>query len=204
MGKEHENEQDPYWTDDQILAEDAMVERSPHIVRARIHVSDEHYPPRHGQSEIVPISDEPGTCDYVMIHPYITVPNIRTTIRLFPPPKDPAEHDPIGEVTKSEWEGMRHIQIGNGQAWHYRADNLIVLWELELYTHFETSPDPNEDPTFIALWNGFEGYLTNRFPTAQRIATPSWEPGIETPVWQTFLTKRGYSPATPQAFIKQT
>ncbi len=140
MTKEHENEQDPYWTDDQILVEDAMVERSPHIVRARIHVSDEHYPLRHGQSEIVPISDEPGTRDYVMIHPYITVPNIRTTIRLFPPPKDPAEHDPIGEITKSEWEGMRHIQIGSGQAWHYRADNLLVLWELELYILTRNSP----------------------------------------------------------------
>ncbi len=69
MGKEHEYNNDPYWTDDQILAEDVHVERSPHIVRAKIHVSDESYPPRHGRSEIIPISDEPGTRDYVMIHP---------------------------------------------------------------------------------------------------------------------------------------
>src|SRR5258708_22620173 len=85
MGLEHGNEHDPYWTDDQILAEDAIVERSPHIVRAKIHISEEHYPPRHGRTEIVPVSDEPGTRDYVMIHPYITVPDIRTTIRLYPP-----------------------------------------------------------------------------------------------------------------------
>jgi hypothetical protein len=204
MGKEHGNEQDPYWNDDQILAEDVMVERSPHIVRAKIHVSEERYPARHGHTEILPISDEPGIRDYVMIHPYISVLDFRTTIRLFPPPLDPSEPDLIGEVTKSEWEGMRHIQIGSGQAWHYRGDNLLVLWELELYPHFETSPDPNEDPTFIALWKGFEGYLTSRFPTAQRIATPSWEPGVDTSLWQNFLTNRGYSSATPQAFIKQT
>ena len=36
MGKEHENEQDPYWTDDQILAEDVHVERSQHIVKIPI------------------------------------------------------------------------------------------------------------------------------------------------------------------------
>jgi hypothetical protein len=84
MTKEQDYNHDPYWTDDQILAEDAMVERSPHIVRAKIHVEEERYPARHGHTEILPISDEPGTRDYVMIHPYITVPEIRTTIRLFP------------------------------------------------------------------------------------------------------------------------
>lgn len=201
MGKE-DKRGDPFWTDDQIMVEDAMVQHSPHIVRARIHVSDEHYPPRHGRSEIVPVSDEPGTRDYVMIHPYITVPDIRTTIRLFPPPTDPNEPDLIGEVTKTEWEGMRPIQIGSGQAWHYRPDKLIVLWELELYPHFETSPDPNKDPTFIALWNDFEGYLTNRFPTAQRIATPSWEPGVSDTMWRHFLTDRGYAQHTHQAYAK--
>ena len=203
MGKEH-NEHDPYWTDDQILAEDVLVERSKSIVRAKIHVDEERYPAHHGHTEIIPISDEPGVRDYVMIHPYISVPDIRTTIRLFPPPTDPNEPDLIGEVTKSEWEGMRPIQIGSGQAWHYRADNLLILWELELYPHFEISPNPNEDPTFIALWNGFEGYLKNRFPTAQRIATPSWEPGVEDATWKSFLTNQGYSPASPQTYIKQT
>src|SRR5260221_241591 len=186
MTKEHDYNHDPYWTDDQILAEDAMVERSAHIVRTKIHVSEERYPARHGHTEILPISDEPGVRDYVMIHPYISVLNFRTTIRLFPPPTDPNEPDLIGEVTKSEWEGMRPIQIGSGQAWYYRNDHTLILWELELFPHFETSPDPNEDPTFTALWQRFERYLSGRFPGATQLATPSWEPGVEPPIWHKF------------------
>jgi hypothetical protein len=44
--------------------------------------------------------------------------------------------------------------------------------------------------------------LLDRFPEAERIATPSWEDLYEKPSWQQFLAGRGYESFVPGCFVR--
>lgn len=191
---------DEYWTDDQLLCE-APIEGSAHQVRMRIHHSAERYPSGHGRTEILPVADRAGMRDYIHIHPYILVPDITLAVRLAP---SVVADDALGMVESTQWEGMRHLQIGNGQAWFYRADGVLILWELELWPHFRAHAQESQDVTLLACWQGFGAYLQAQFPSARVTATPSWEPGVAPEEWQSFLTRLGFHPdlAAPEAYSK--
>jgi hypothetical protein len=60
------------------------------------------------------------------------VPDIRLTVSLYPYPT-PGDQGAVGEVTSSEWEGMKHEEIGSPQAWYYPTDSILVLWEVDLH-----------------------------------------------------------------------
>ena len=113
----------------------------------------------------------------------------------------PVEGAGVGEVLASEWEGMRHREIGQAQAWYYPLDRLLVLWECYLFDQWRQD-DPVGDPALAGVWRGFEGELLARFRRPQRVATPAWEDLYERPAWQAFLTRQGYEPATPGVFVK--
>ena len=130
------------------------------------------------------------------------LPEITLTVGLYDRPRRDDAGDAIGRVVDSTWEGMRHHQIGSGQAWYYRNDRLLVLWELELWDRYRTSTRPDEDPAYTAIWRAFEHDLLTRFPDTKSLATPSWEPDVEPAVWQGFLTMLGYRSATPMAYSK--
>jgi hypothetical protein len=119
---------------------------------------------------------------------------------LVSPPTLP-ETGVIGEIVDSHWAGMRHVEIGQAQAWYYPAERLLVLWERYLFDHWRLA-DPVRDPALHGLWQRFEAELLARFPEAERLATPSWEDMYERPAWQTFLRQQGYAPATTGAFVK--
>lgn len=165
--------------------------------RASIHTAAEGYRERR---EIVPLRRKRGTKDYVQVHPYILVPSIRVIIGLYSTPQPGGA---VGEVTATEWEGMEHRRIGDGQAWYYREDRTIILWELTLFNSYRAE-DPSADTNLAALWRGFERFLLEQFNQAERIATPSWEPTYETAHWRQFLSALGYAqhPGSAQAFIK--
>ncbi len=115
----------------------------------------------------------------------------------------PTEGGAIGEVTGSEWAGIRHRDIGNAQAWYYPADRLLMLWECYLFEWCHEK-DPRTDQNLKAFWTGFEGHLLGQFSEAERVVTPAWEDMYERSLWQEFLTLQGYRPFTKATFAKQT
>jgi hypothetical protein len=126
-------------------------------------------------------------------------PDITLTIGVFPTPTD---RGVIGKVERSDWEGMRHREIGNAQAWYYPGDRLVVLWECYL-NDWCRQENPVTDPALSTVWAGFEGLVRDRFAEAARIVTPSWEDLYEKVDWQQFLAGQGYEPVSPKAFGKE-
>ncbi len=114
-----------------------------------------------------------------------------------------AEHE-----TQLEWVQVRPYfpgvwnerEIGEGQAWHYPANRVILLWELTLFR--DGKDDPREDLLYRTLWTKVERFLTDRYPTAERLVTPAWEPVYDRTRYQSFLTGLGYQPLTEGTFAK--
>ncbi len=190
---DREQERDPYWWDDIALGE-APVYRQVHTIRARIHTASERF---HRHHELVPLTETTGTRVYVHAKPYILIPDITLTVGLY---RQPDAQGAIGAVRGSEWEGLRHEDIGNCQGWFYPTDRLVMLWEAFVEDRFRQA-DPREDPAMLAVWQGFERFLVSRFPTARQLVTP-WEDLYARPTWQTFVESQGYRPFTPATFVK--
>jgi hypothetical protein len=76
----------------------------------------------HGRNvaELVPLAHPVGERGYVHARPYVLEPEITLTVGLFPTLR---EGGAVGEVVDSAWEGMRHVEIGQAQAWHYPANS---------------------------------------------------------------------------------
>jgi hypothetical protein len=186
---------DHYWTDDRSIGE-APIGRERSAVRLRLYVSEE---PDHLREALYPLAHHPGRRTCVHAQSYVLAPAIALPVGLYP---TPTEAGAIGEVTGAEWEGMRHQDIGNAQAWYHPADRVLILWECFLDEAVRQN-DPLTDPVLATVWTGFEGVLLDRFPQTQRIATPSREDLYERPAWQQFLAGRGYQPFAPGCFVKE-
>ena len=102
-----------FWTDDVELGEGEFY-GEPFAIRAPVHTAGEHYRGR-GEADILELKWPDGIRDYVLIHPYILTPDVTVDVGLYSKP----EGDAIGEVVSTDWRGMRHVRIGDGQAWHY-------------------------------------------------------------------------------------
>ena len=116
------------------------------LVRLWLHQSDEAY---HGRTiaELVPLSHPSGSRSYIHARPYVLEPEITLTVELSPTPQATGA---VGEVADSAWEGMRHVEIGQAQAWYYPADRLLVLWECYLFDRWRLA-DPLCDPALAAI-----------------------------------------------------
>ena len=176
---------------------EAQIQRGPHAIRMRIHTSEERYS---GGETIYKLKQPRGDKDYVMAKPYILEPNITLTIATYP---QPSSAGAIGEVLDSQWEGMRHRDIGNAQAWYYREDKVLVLWECDIFEWARQDKDPSENEVLTTVWTGFERWLLERFKATEMVVTPSWEPVYTNEVWQRFLITQGYTPFAKEAFIKE-
>ena len=166
------------------------------MVRLKLHQSEERI---RDHEELLPLEHKSGPRLYVHAKPYVLEPAITLTVGLCP---TSTETGAVGEVVGSEWEGMRHREVGQAQAWYYPLDRLLMLWECYLFDSYRQT-DPVHDPALHAVWQGFEAELLRRFPEAERMATPAWEDIYERPAWQTFLAQQGFQPATPGVFLKE-
>ncbi len=193
--QDHDEEHGPYWQHDLAIGE-ACIQRDAHTIRLRVHHSEERY---RKHNELFPLLHKTGVRDYVHAKPYILVPDITLTVDLYPQPKP---SDAVGEVVSSRWEGMRPQDIGQAQAWLYRPERTIMLWECFLEGRFRQD-DPTHDEVQRVLWTGFERWLVERFPGAERIATPFREPLYPDEQWQQFLRAQGYTPFTLATFAKE-
>jgi hypothetical protein len=192
-------EHDPFWTIDEMLCEGTFSGET-YTVRMKGHTKQE---PSHERREIVTLRHPQQLKDYILIHPYILVPDIRLTVDLFPAPRQYADQEPaIGEVASSEWAGMKQERIGDGQAWYYRQDRTLILWELTVLDHYEQENPLASGGNLNNMWQGFEKFLVHRFPQARRIATLAHDPGYETAHYQGFLRDLGYTKRTHETFSK--
>lgn len=197
---------DDYWTHDTHLFAGVFRYYSrdkskPQPVRARIHISEEHYY-NSLVSEIIPLKSREGKRQYIMMQPYILRPQVYLTIGMYQKPKHYADQDDaIGEVVSTQVKETRQEQIGNSQVWYYPAEKTLVLWECFLESFVRDTPLLN-DPNMKQLWTGFEEWLLKQFPQAVTIATPFSDPLFETQDYQQFLRSLGYEQGDKAAFIK--
>ncbi len=163
----------------------------------RVHESIEPY--HRGDREIIPLSQPRGHRRYFHSKPYILEPEISLSVDLY---QQPAPDGSVGQVAESRWEGLRHQDIGQAQAWYYPDDATLVLWECYLHERYQNEP-PIEDALLGAVWRTWEHCLLTRCPEAQRIATPSWEPLSHPDHWREFLAAQGYQLFDERAYLKE-
>jgi hypothetical protein len=196
---EREQPQTEYYTLDEAIGEVRLWRDERYTLRLKAHVADEIYrESRH--SEIIPLKQPRGVRTSVHAKPYVLIPDIRLTVGLSPAPDPAAE---IGTVTASDWEGMKHEELGSCMAWYYPEDRVIVLWEAYLLPHYRAD-ELLKDTNTYALWEGFEGFLAVRFPSAHRIVTTHHDPEYEPrELYQQFLATMGYRALSERAWGKE-
>jgi hypothetical protein len=172
--------EDPFWTHDTELFEGTFryYRNRKQEVRGKLHESKETYDFHvFGHSlERDSLTSTKGTRSYIMLHPYITEPNLIMSVALYPQPKHSADAPAaIGETTGTRVEGFRDVQIGSAQAWYYPEDKVLVLWECFLHDFVRDAP-LRKDPNMAHLWTGKE--------------------------YQSFLKNRGYKKEQPGLFAK--
>lgn len=183
----------PYFGHDELIG-NVVLAGEPYGLRLKLHESEERL---RGHREIFPVRSRTGTRRYFHAKPYVLEPQITLTVDLSP------AHRPdgaIGAVAGSTWEGMRHREIGQAQAWYYPADRVLVIWECFLLGPYR-EPEPVRDMSHLTLWTGFERALLGRLPEAERLVT-TWEDIYPREQWADFLTARGYAAEGGAVFAK--
>lgn len=197
--QEAHHREDEYWTDDILLCEADFRQYQPGrtSVRARVHAAEESYRRDDVDHAIENLRTLTGTRSYVHLRPYALEPDYRVTVALRPP----APTGQLGEVVSSSWEGMRHRDVGQVQAWHYPTDRLSVIWESFFYEPFRV-PALADDHNMSALWDGVEAFMCERFPQTEQLVTPHRDPEFADDQYAAFLRGRGYDKVTQAAFGK--
>jgi hypothetical protein len=184
----------------------------PHELYLEIHTGSERYQ-RRAEAELgIELAESQGERTYVHARPYILLPCITSSVTYteesgFTDRAGPgAWRRPVGWVIASQAGGPQRQVVGNAQAWFYPADQILVLWECEVFHIYGTAPDdPAEDRVLITAWEGFERMLLREFADARRIVTPGWEPRYTNEQWEAFLRNRGYVSwaGSQRSFVKE-
>jgi hypothetical protein len=200
-----DTQEDDFWTErfPFFTAQFPTYYRKSQHVHGRFHTSDERY--FDGSREIIPLTERRGQRIYIMMHPYVLEPKLTFAVGLYTKPKHYHDQDSsIGEVIGSQhMTGFREVAVGSAQAWYYPADKTIVLWECFFDSRFHIHPFAT-DTNMQQLWQSFERYLVQKFPTAETLATPFNDPIAESiDEYHAFLKSLGYSPLVQGAFGKR-
>lgn len=195
MGERSDISQElPYFGHDELIG-DVVLAGEPYGLRLKLHESEERF---RGHTELFPLRERTGTRRYFHAKPYVLEPEITLTVDLSP------AHRPdgaIGAVRDSTWEGMRHREVGQAQAWYYPADRVLVIWEYFFLDPYR-EPLPLRDMSLLTLWMGFERTLLRRLPQAERLVT-TWEDVYPRERWADFLMAQGYAAEGGAVFAKQ-
>ncbi len=203
---------DPYWQQLVPIGKATFSHNDTHELYLQVHTSDEAYTDEWERELGIELSAPRGVRKYVHVKPCILIPRIVLAVAVNDSiefaSQSPASifGEPIGKVISSEVQGMERREIGNAQAWFYPSDNVLVLWECEVFRSFGAhSKDPATNNILATAWEGFERVLLEQFADTERIVTPGWEPEYQREQWQSFLRGRDYLPekGNPQAFVKR-
>jgi hypothetical protein len=175
----------------------------PVLVRAKVHIAVEQYTLNRREQDIESVTTRRGTREYFHAKPYLLIPDITLTIDLYPQAKHFADQDPaIGQVTGSyEKHRMKEVEIGQMQAWYYKSDKTIVLWECLLHPNVLDKP-LRVDPNMKDLWGSFERFLSRECQGVEQITTHFHNPEYEIEEYQEFLATLGYRPVAKAAWAK--
>jgi hypothetical protein len=205
-------EDDPYWHQLVPIGKATFSHNDTHELYLQVHTSDEAYTDEWDRELGIELSAPRGLRHYVHVKPCLLIPRIMLNVAVSDSvevaTQTPASifGEPIGEVISSKVQGIERREIGNAQAWFYPSDNVLVLWECEVFRSFGSrSKDPATNNILAMAWEGFERVLLEIFTDTKRIVTPGWEPEYRTEQWQAFLYGCGYQPenGNPQAFVKR-
>jgi hypothetical protein len=176
------HQEEAFWHLDEELGELELQERpgGPELYTVRLKAHTAHGPYQ-AERVIYPLCCD-GTQHEVSGKAYILVPDLTLTVGLY---TDPPPSGPIGTVTGSQWQGMRHHDIANVRGLFYEQDRTIGLWEVDAWGRLD-------EFTHARLWLAFESFLVRRFPGAARIVTDDAETGDDERQNQTFLEGLGY------------
>ncbi|HKQ05705.1 MAG TPA: hypothetical protein VJ464_11270 [Blastocatellia bacterium] len=94
------------------------------------HHSRECYGKNHQEVDIR--FQDPGERDYVHCKAFYYVPRIVLTVSATAPVQTDAGTE-IGEVLDSRKEGSDHHIVAGLQAWYYRAERILMRWEVDLF-----------------------------------------------------------------------
>lgn len=193
------NDFDDYWQKTEHIA---RLQLPPDDRDAEIfflwHFAQEEY--KANYSEIGIKLPRPSERDYVHVKACYFVPRIVLTVGLTPPEQDEIGTE-IGRVEDSRVTGSDRHFIANLQAWYYRNEKTLMLWEVDLFPRY-ASDDPTTDFLFGSLWYFFEEKLLELFPDCERIVTPGGEPKYDDAKWKEFLVSRNYDPNYENTFVK--
>ncbi len=172
----------PFWHLDEELGEIELQEHpsGPDLYTARLKARTMSFP-YHAKRELYPLRHD-GTEHEVAGKAYILLPDITLTVGLFPTPPPSGA---IGTVTDSAWQGMRHHDIASVRGLYYEEDRSLAIWEVDTWGRLDEFGQ-------ATLWQGFERWLSSRFPAATRIFTDDAEPGEDTAGNRDFLRGLGY------------
>lgn len=163
------------------------------------HQSREDY--RAGHREIGITLHGAGERVYVHAKAVFYSPNIVLTVALTPPvPSDLGEE--IGHVIDAEQQGQQRHEVASCQAWYYERECVLMMWEVDMRTHYQESDDPTQDFVLSSVWQAFERALLEEFPDCERVITPGWDPGYDGEQFRAFLQRQGYAPHIENTFIK--
>ncbi|HLJ67027.1 MAG TPA: hypothetical protein VKX16_06675 [Chloroflexota bacterium] len=195
MTERDQSAEEPFWHLDEELVELELKERpsgpEPYSVRLKARTESTPYYPKR---ELYPLSHS-GRKHEVSGKAYILVLDITLTVGVHPQEQPSGA---IGEVTASEWQGMRHHDIANVRGLYFDADQALAIGEVDEWQRLD-------DFAHGKLWQFFEGWLVQRFPAATRIFTDDAEPHEDTERNRGFLRNLGYQhvAGTHRIFAKE-
>lgn len=92
--------------------------------------------------------------------------------------------------------GQRRPRLGEGEAYFYHEDNILLLWQCNLLARYRAA-DPAADRNLHALWDGFEAWLCRQFSQARQIMIPAWNRAYDQALWREFVRRRGFTRRSP-------
>jgi hypothetical protein len=180
--KERDEGSEPFWTIDEELCELPLLhdgEPTSYAVRIKAHLQHSTY---HGNRELYPLQAGQGTKVETTARAYILVPDITLTVDLY---RDGLPAGGIGEVVESDWQGMRHEELARMRGLYYVEDRVLAIWEIDDVDRLDLTGR-------LTLWQGFEQFLTHRYPDARRMYADDAEPGDNEADNRDFLRSLGY------------
>jgi hypothetical protein len=192
--KERDEESEPFWTIDEELCELPLLhggEPTSYSVRIKAHLQHSSY---NGNRELYPLQTTQGTKVETTARAYILVPDIMLTVDLY---REVLPAGDIGEVVGSQWQGMRHEELARIRGLYYVEDRALGIWEVDAAERLDLTGR-------LTLWQGFEDFLKQHHPDAQRIYTDDAEPGDNEADNRDFLRSLDYRhlPGAHRIFAK--
>ncbi len=140
-------------------------------LRVRARLVDEDFRSHTPAREFVPLTVTQGRRTVVTAHFYTVEPDLM----------------PVG---------LRPPRIGDGEAYFYHADAIVLLWRCNLLARYRAA-EPVADRALHVLWDRFEALLRHQFPQAGQMMIPAWNRPYDQALWRAFVRARGFTRRSP-------